>query len=122
MFRNPKSKYFVPYDEYPGQYWPSGCKGGFYTSKVDTITKVWWQADNKRIIRMDDVWITGVLRKNSGIPDSCVVAPHLRADLHTWQYAGRGDPDAEGFMKNEWREFSEEIKRRPHCRCGEAEL
>jgi len=115
-------KYAVPRDEYPGHYWPKGCNGGFYTTRVDTITKVWWQADNERMIRMDDVWITAVLRKNSGIPDSCVVAPHLRADLHTWQYAGSGDPDAEGFMKNEWREFSEEIKRRPHCRCGKAEL
>jgi len=115
-------KYAVPRHEYPGRYWPRGCNGGFYTTRVDTITKVWRQADKETIVRMDDVWITAVLRKNSGIPDECVVAPYFRADLHTWQYAGKGDPGSEGFMKSEWREFSEEIKRRPHCRCSKIKV
>ena len=72
MFRDPKSKYYVPFDEYPDTYWPRGCNGGFYTTNVAMVTKIWGRANEERIIRMDDIWITGILRKKCGIPDSCV--------------------------------------------------
>ena len=111
-------KYAVPRDEYPGHYWPKGCNGGFYTTRVDTIAKVWRQANEERIIRMDDVWITGVLRKNSGIPDSCLVEPYFKAYLHTWGYSGKGDPGSDKFMKYEWLMLGEKISKRPHCLCS----
>ena len=118
MFRDSNSKYFVPYDEYPEEHWPRGCNGGFYTTKVDTIAKVWMQANNESLVRMDDIWITGVLRKKSGIPDSCVVGAYFKADTHTWQFAGKGDPNSPTFMKNEWQKLSAEINKRPHCACS----
>ena len=118
MFRNPENKYYVSYDEYPGEHWPRGCNGGFYTTKVDTIAKVWKQANEETLIRMDDIWITGIVRKKSGIPDTCVVAAYFDARLHTWGFHGKGDPSSEYFMKHEWRKFSAEISRRPHCSCS----
>ena len=69
------------------------------------------------MVRMDDVWLTGVLRKKSGIPDSCVIGAYFKADLHTWAYRGRGDPGSKTFMAKEQLEFKREIDKRPHCRC-----
>ena len=69
------------------------------------------------MVRMDDVWVTGVLREKSGIPDSCVIEAHFKADLHTWGYRGRGDPGSKTFMEEERRELEREIDKRPHCRC-----
>ena len=69
------------------------------------------------MVRMDDVWVTGVLREKSGIPDSCVIEAHFKADLHTWGYRGRRDPGSKTFMEEERRELEREINKRPHCRC-----
>ena len=116
MIRNPGSKYYVPYAEYADKYWPRGCNGGFYITKVDTIAKVWNQAYDEPMLRMDDIWITGILRQKSGIPDTCVVGAYFKADLHTSGFSGK-DPDSAGFMKNEWQKLSAEINKRPHCIC-----
>jgi len=119
VFRDPKSKYYVPFDEYPDTYWPRGCNGGFYTTNVAMVTKIWGRANEERIIRMDDIWITGILRKKCGIPDSCVVGALYKADLHTRGFRdAKGEPQSEGFMRDEWLKLSEEINKRPHCiRC-----
>ena len=67
---------------------------------------------------MDDVWITGVLRKKSGIPDSCVIGAYFKgAYLHTWGFSGKGDPNSEDFMQKEWQQLSAEINKRQYCIC-----
>ena len=66
---------------------------------------------------MDDIWITGVLRKKSGIPDSCVIGAYFKADLHTWGFSGKGDPDSAEFMQKEWQLLSAEINKRQYCLC-----
>ena len=105
-------------EEYANDTWPRACLGGFYTTRVDTIAKVWKQASKESLIRMDDVWITGILRQKAGIPDSCVVKADFKAWLHTWGYRGKGDLGSRNFMKIEWERFSEEISKRPHCGCS----
>ena len=42
--RDPTDKYYVPRREYPQDTWPVGCNGGFYTTRVDTMKKIWGQA------------------------------------------------------------------------------
>ena len=116
MHRNPKSKYYVTREEYAGDAWPRSCNGGFYASRVDTIGQIWRQAGREKPVRMDDVWVTGVLRRKRGIPDSCVV--DMKADtLHLWGYRGGEEPAYEGFLERQWVKFSREIRKRPHCFC-----
>ena len=65
-------------------------------------------ANNESIVRTDDIWITGVLREKSGIPDSCVIGAYFKADLHTWGFSGTD-------MQNKWDKLAAEINKRPHC-------
>jgi len=118
IYRNKDSKYYVPIEEYPNATWPKACLGGFYTTRVDTIAKVWKQANQESLVRMDDVWITGVVRQKAGIPDSCIVKAYFKSWIHTWGYRGKGDPGARNFMQGDWVKFSREIKKRPHCACA----
>ena len=67
---------------------------------------------------MDDIWITGVLRKKVGIPDSCVLDSYFKADKHMFGYKDQGDPRSPGFMRKEWNKFAWEISKRPHFRCS----
>merc|ERR1719320_552424 len=117
VVKNPNNKYYVPFKEYSNDTWPRSCLGGFYTTRVDTIAKVWKQASKESLVRMDDVWITGILRQKAGIPDSCVVKADIEAWLHLWGYKGKGNPSSRNFMKREWLKFSKEINKRPHCTC-----
>jgi len=118
IYRNTDSKYYVPKEEYSNDKWPKACLGGFYTTRMDTITKIWKQANKESLVRMDDVWITGIVRQKAGIPDSCIIKFYFKSWLHTWGYSGRGDPGSKNFMKDDWIKFSKKIYKRPHCDCN----
>ena len=108
----------MPKEEYSNDTWPKACLGGFYTTRMDTITKIWKQANKESLVRMDDVWITGIVRQKAGIPDSCIIKFYFKSWLHTWGYSGRGDPGSKNFMKDDWIKFSKKIYKRPHCDCN----
>ena len=111
------NKYFVPYDEFSWDAWPRSCLGGFYSSQVATISKVWDQSKNEILVRMDDVWVTGVLRLKIGMPDYAVIDPETKAAHHFYGFNGKGSPRDHDFMENEWKNYYNSISKREHCFC-----
>ena len=46
----------------------TNCLGGAYTTNVGVVRQLWKAAQETKIIKMDDVWITGILRERIGMP------------------------------------------------------
>lgn len=117
VVRDSNYKSFVPVEEYPWPDWPRGCLGGFYTSKADVISRLWLFTKDEVIVRMDDVWITGVLRMKMGIPDYAVVQPFQYAATHYSGFRDKGDLRDKDFMKEPWAAATKKLFQRPHCVC-----
>lgn len=112
VVRDHKFKTWVPYDEYPWPTFPRGCAGGFYTMRVDVVGLLWARAHDEPIVRLDDVWITGILRLKLAIPDYVVIQPSKPVVSHAdknWKVSGAPD--------KLWEMKYSEISKRNHCLC-----
>ena len=115
--RRDKSKYYVSYDEYKWRYWPDYCLGGAYTTSVGVIRQLWKAAQTTKQIRMDDVWITGVLREKIGMPRQYV--RHLDTPIATHYSGFRGKivNNRRDFMKDEWEKLRQKFSNLTICTC-----
>ncbi|XP_053619963.1 beta-1,3-galactosyltransferase 5-like [Plodia interpunctella] len=62
-----KHKHFVPRTQYPGDVFPKFVVGPAYLITSDCIKDILVAAPNKTYLRLEDVFVTGVLRKELGI-------------------------------------------------------
>ena len=72
--RDPSSRYYVAEANYNLTYYPNYCIGPGYTMTVDLAIKLASLSDHQDFIRMEDVYVTGILARKVG-------ATHI--DIHS---------------------------------------
>ncbi|XP_078493792.1 not3 protein [Ciona intestinalis] len=65
-------KWYVSYDEYRPMLYPPYCHGGLYVTSVPVATRLWNESRTAPMLRLDDVWITGILRRRMNFSDELV--------------------------------------------------
>ena len=60
--REPDSKWYMPWKDFPGRYWPVYCRGGAYTTTSYMAAKLYEVSRRTLRLYLDDVWITGFMR------------------------------------------------------------
>ncbi|CAK8693035.1 beta-1,3-galactosyltransferase 5-like [Clavelina lepadiformis] len=73
--RNKSSKYFVSKEEYKWPDYPQYCLGGMYSTSVSVVRQLFQVSLQLTPLRMDDVWITGILRQQINMPNEMVIFP-----------------------------------------------
>jgi len=71
--RKLKSKNYISEKEYASKFYPRYCLGGYYTTNVETVAKLYAKSKMEPLLPVDDVWITGILRKKPNISDDAIV-------------------------------------------------
>jgi len=71
--RIPKYTCYIPKEEHADDIWPRYCLGGFYTTNVATMSQFYAKSKTEPYLRMDDAWITGILRTKLNISDDAIV-------------------------------------------------
>ena len=103
-FGDPKfSKWAVSKESYRWTEFPVYCHGGLYTTSVNVVKQLYDLSRFETILRLDDVWMTGILRWKLGMPDSMVVAPKNPIGFHLESYK---EPVGT-YLKNTLREIVE---------------
>ena len=94
--RNHENKNWVPKKDYLWWDFPAFCRGGMYTTRVDTVRQLWNEAKKSVILHTtEDVWMTGVLRLKIGMPEDMLVVARKKVTYNfnnfdrenfTWYY------------------------------------
>ena len=71
--REEENKYYCSPDDYKWPFWPDFCLGGMYTTTVDVISQLWKTSRTNDIIPLEDVWVTGILRQQLGMPKEMLI-------------------------------------------------
>lgn len=80
-FRDPRSRYYVSFDEYPGEflsrfvnlfnqldnYYPTFCQGCSYLVTTQAVSTLLNHTKNVRVIHLEDVLFTGLVAKNASV-------------------------------------------------------
>jgi len=122
VVRDPADKYFVPRSEYEWQYYPKSCLGGFYTSKVSWVKKIWRFSADQPAVRMDDVWVTGILRQKLGVPPYAVAQTYGKPAFHFNSMYDQELTESQrlesiNMYNSYWDKFLKQVKFRSHCVC-----
>ena len=79
--RNRFDKYYLPVAEYAPTSYKRSCLGGMYMMSRRVAGRMFQRALREpRAMRLDDLWVTGVLREKEGFADAAVVETELRGD------------------------------------------
>lgn len=113
--RRNTSKYYISRVEYPWAKWPKFCLGGMYTTSGRVARELWNVSKQFEPLRMDDVWITGVLREKMGMPIDMVVQPALAVATHWKGYSGQKSSNIRGFMRTEWEKLQGKLVNSTLC-------
>lgn len=65
--RDKLDKWFVAYEDYPDEKYPTYCEGFAYITTVDTIKTLYEVSRHTPAYWVDDVYITGILARKAGI-------------------------------------------------------
>ena len=71
--RDKLSKWYMPIANYPGEVWPTYCRGGMYTTTSDMVKKLYQVSRRTHRLYLDDVWITGFMRLKVKYTDTNIV-------------------------------------------------
>ena len=119
--RDKDSKYYVSEKDYSLDLYPAFCGGGFYTAPVSMVTALSGMAKITRSLPMDDVWVTGILRRKLGQRDDNIIAAKwplgAPKDMwkHLWGDYGKKTKNIVDLIKSTWRKWDESILKLPHC-------
>nr|XP_018672879.1 beta-1,3-galactosyltransferase 1-like [Ciona intestinalis] len=70
--RDRNSIYYLSPEEYQFDFFPDYCNGAMYLMPVSTAKRLFQQVRAEQIIRMEDVWATGILRSKLSEKDQIV--------------------------------------------------
>ena len=116
--RRNNSKYFISSEEYKWPFYPDYCLGGAYTTSVGVVRQLLEVSKEVELIRMDDVWITGVLRTRIGMPRQYVRQLDSSLAIHYFGFRRYKSNNRREFMKEEWDKLSQRFGQSTVCRCG----
>jgi len=111
------SKWAVSTESYKWPAFPVYCHGGLYTTSIRVIQQIFALSRQGPILRLDDVWLTGILRLKMGMPDTMIIAPRHKTGYHLETYK----KDFGNFIINSLKETMESTIRALQedsvCRC-----
>ena len=116
--RKTNDKWYIPYVEYKWPYWPDYCLGGAYTTSVRVVRDLWKASLDVEPLRMDDVYITGILREKIGMPRQFVQKLDVPVAKHYTGFGNIARQPKNSFMKNEWDALKSTFKNATICQCG----
>lgn len=114
--RKKGSKWFVSRKVYALDEYPRYCHGGMYLMPLLLSNILLHASHTAPILRLDDVWLTGILRERAGIPDYMVADLEPLA-LHYGPRERR--QDLYKVMEHDWAPMLANMTRdHPHtCKC-----
>ena len=125
--RDSTSKWYVNETEYSLERYPPYCGGGFYMMPVSMASDLYKLSRYTRILAMDDVWVTGILRQKLRRGDDNVVkvewplTNEKDADetkvlwKHLWGDYGKIKKDIAKLLPEAWENWLQRLLARPHC-------
>lgn len=66
-------KYAITKADYKWHVFPDYCHGGLYTTSVSIVKQLYEVSRNCDILRLDDVWLTGIIREMIGMPADLIL-------------------------------------------------
>uniref|UniRef100_H2YG01 Uncharacterized protein n=1 Tax=Ciona savignyi TaxID=51511 RepID=H2YG01_CIOSA len=94
---------------YPPNVLPAHCQGGFYTTSVSTIRLVIEKATLTKVMSLDAVWISGIMRQKAGMDaNSVIAAPAIDYPGELVRYVEQDIPNA---MRKYWTKYSENLSK-----------
>ena len=115
--RKTDDKWQVPYDEYKWPYWPDYCLGGAYTTSVKVVRELYKVSLRENPLRMDDVWITGILREKMGMPRQFVQQLNRSVAKHYFGFRGARSQEKKQYVREEWEKVLKSFKNSTICEC-----
>jgi len=112
--RDPKSKYYVSWEQYNETTWPRFCPGGMYTVSGEVARRMYKESRITPLLPVDDVWLTGVIRQKMLFPDTMVVVARPRAVVH---FMGFYLKMTKKKFKQDWNNITGEITKKADCVC-----
>ena len=67
VIRDPKSKWYIPKNEFPDDYFPTYCSGSAYVLSPDVVSDMYNASLNTPFFWVDDFYITGLLASKVGV-------------------------------------------------------
>ncbi|XP_076813954.1 beta-1,3-galactosyltransferase 1-like [Clavelina lepadiformis] len=129
--RNENSKWYMPPEKFPGYYWPVYCRGGMYTTSSKMVKDLFEKSRRTAHLYLDDVWITGFMRRKLNMGDYNIVAPpmsvmaeeetykdHNIEDLlvkHLWGNVENIEVHVPSKLRDVWNAFEPKIKDKMQC-------
>nr|XP_002130357.1 beta-1,3-galactosyltransferase brn-like isoform X1 [Ciona intestinalis]XP_018672691.1 beta-1,3-galactosyltransferase brn-like isoform X1 [Ciona intestinalis]XP_026695955.1 beta-1,3-galactosyltransferase brn-like isoform X1 [Ciona intestinalis] len=113
--RNTRSKWRMEKNKYKWPSYPPYCHGGLYTTSVNVIQQLYKESQTMELFTLDDVWITGILRRRIGMPDEMVLRPE--------RYYGSHEPGADEKTKiDDFYKMLSILGTENTCRCFADEI
>ena len=116
--RRNTSKYYISKDEYKWPYYPDYCLGGAYTTSVGVARQLWEAAQKAKRLKMDDVWITGILRERIGMPRQYVRKLENSVATHHFGFRTEKDKTNREKMREEWKAEQIKMQNLTTCICS----
>jgi len=116
--RTNNSKYFISKEEYKWPFYPDYCLGGAYTTSVGVVRQLWDAAQREKPIKMDDVWITGILRERIGMPRQYIRKLDESVAVHHYGFRGTRDKTKREQMREEWGVEEKKLQHLKNCTCS----
>lgn len=110
------NKYYCSYEDYPWPFWPDFCLGGMYTTNVDNVRNLWVASLSEPLVRLEDVWITGILRKKLGIPKEYLISVQPAAALHLESSFSK--KQKLGSVLGMWKKLEPLLRQYQRCTCN----
>ena len=116
--RSRNSKYYISKDEYKWPYYPDYCLGGAYTTNVGVVRQLWEAAQGLDPLKMDDVWITGILRKRIGMPRQYIRKLDESVATHHSGFSKALEKLKRDQMREEWEAEKNKMENLTTCFCS----
>ena len=115
--RDNRSKYYTSKEEYKWPYWPDFCLGGAYTTNVGVVRQLWNASKKIKPLKMDDVWITGVLREKIGMPRQYIRQLNKSVASHYGGLNKKKNKTNRKKMLEEWNSLQKKFENLTKCSC-----
>jgi len=113
--RQNSSKYYMSKEEYKWPLWPDYCLGGAYTTNIGVVRQLWEAAQGETPLKMDDVWITGILRERIGMPRQYIRKLDESVAFHHKGFADSLNKMRRNQMREEWETEQKKMQNLTTC-------
>ena len=116
--RRNTSKYYISSKEYRWPFYPDYCLGGAYTTSVGVARQLWQASQEVKHLKMDDVWITGILRERIGMPRQYIRKLDVSIATHHRGFARTAGQSKREQMQKEWTNLQQKFENSTSCICS----